>query len=120
VNDLLAEAAVVDPKWARREGRRILWVKAWAVITVVAILASTFAIVVGVHNETKLTKFEHSACALSSEQPDNRKAFRECAQIRANVNRTEPIENPCISYQRVTGDQGQNCPRRFITPQEAP
>lgn len=37
-----------------------------------------------------------------------------CAQVRQEVARAEPIENPCISLQRVSGTKGRNCPRFFI------
>jgi len=37
-----------------------------------------------------------------------------CGKIRQEVARAEPLENPCISHQRVEGTRGRNCPRFFI------
>jgi len=39
----------------------------------------------------------------------------ECAEIRQEVARAEPIKNPCISFQRVTSRRGRNCPGDFTT-----
>jgi hypothetical protein len=38
----------------------------------------------------------------------------ECAKLRQEVARAEPITNPCISYQRVTSEKGRNCPKQFV------
>lgn len=115
MNDLFAEAATVDPEWARKEARRIFWIKVLTPITILAIIGATAALVIGVHNDTRLTRVEHSACAqaFTSGRPD-KKAEALCAVVRAETARHEPIENPCISYQRVTGEQGANCPRFYV------
>src|ERR1044072_2776259 len=41
---------------------------------------------------------------------------RECAKVREKVARSEPVRNPCISFQRVEGRRGRNCPRLYVPP----
>jgi hypothetical protein len=44
---------------------------------------------------------------------------KACADLRLEVAEAEPLRNPCTSYQRVTGERGRNCERRFVQPQGA-
>lgn len=39
---------------------------------------------------------------------------RACAEQRQAVARKEPLKNPCISVQRVTGTKGRNCKRFYV------
>jgi len=41
-------------------------------------------------------------------------ASKECAEQRQAVARKEPLKNPCISVQRVTGTKGRNCKRFYV------
>ena len=58
----------------------------------------------------RITRVQKTAC-------NKNPASRKCAEQRQAVARAEPIKNPCISYQRVTGEQGRNCHRRFVNPE---
>ncbi len=97
----------------------------WLLVVVVAVtcLGTVYAIAVNVnqgsditnvHND--VTKIEHTACAKFAQDPGNLKAARECAGLRAQIARSEPIKNPCTSFQRVTGQRGRNCHRFYVSP----
>jgi hypothetical protein len=43
-------------------------------------------------------------------------AGKECAELRLEVAKAEPLRNPCASFQRVTSRRGKNCDRFFVRP----
>lgn len=70
-----------------------------------AILSVFLTIALGLYSQaTYVTK---TAC-------NRNPSGAECAKLRQEVARAEPIENPCISHQRVEGTKGRNCPRFYI------
>jgi hypothetical protein len=38
----------------------------------------------------------------------------ECAEVRLDVAKAEPIRNPCTSFQRVTSRRGRNCDQFYV------
>ena len=46
-------------------------------------------------------------------------AGRECAEIRLEIAKAEPLRNPCASYQRVTSRRGRNCERFYVQRQRS-
>lgn len=103
---------------AHKEQRQLLTIK---VVTAGALLAIAIAVgsfVLGLHNSadiTNVTRRVDNPCQRATDDPSDRIAFRECATVRRAIARREPLANPCISYQRVTGHKGANCQRDFRT-----
>jgi hypothetical protein len=114
MNGPLKEAAVTDPKWARKEQRREWLLKA---VTAGVIIALTVGVLTIFQNRgqdaaiTNVTRIQKTPC---NRDP----AGKACARLRQAVAKAEPIENPCTSYQRVTGRRGKNCPRFYVRPEQ--
>lgn len=112
-SDTTAVLAQHDPKFLRARRRERWAIVGVAILAVAGVIAAGISIAKIVQTEKRVTKVEHSACAQATEHPNDVAAFRECSLIRASTNRREPIRNPCISYERVTGEKGRNCPQKF-------
>lgn len=75
-----------------------------------AVLAVALTIALGLYSSAKYV--QKTAC---SKNP----ASKECADLRLEVAKAEPLRNPCASYQRVTSRRGRNC-KHFYIPQLQP
>lgn len=110
MNGELRQAAITDPKWAKKEQRREWLLKA---VTAGVIVALTVGVLTIVQNRgqdqqiTKVTRIQQTPC-------NRAPAGEACARVRQAVAAAEPLENPCTSYQRVTGKRGKNCDRFYI------
>jgi hypothetical protein len=88
-----------------RIGRRLL------VGAVVAIAVGTIvANVVNIGQSTDITNVQRLACSPTGPIPKG----SQCAEVRRHVALQEPIEGPCVAYQRVTGIEGRNCPHFYV------
>lgn len=108
----LAHAAKDDPRFARsiRRARNASWF--FGAAAVLALAFAVWAVTVNFFQDTRIVKIERSPC---SAHP----AGKECASIRAAVALKEPIRNPCISFERVTGNKGENCPGHLLDDRRA-
>lgn len=88
----------------KRQWTDLGWQLVGALFALATIAALGFLVYRG---ETTRDLVQASPCTLSPES-------RACAEQRQAVARAEPIKNPCISFQRVTGSRGRNCDRRFV------
>jgi hypothetical protein len=113
VNKAIERAAAVDPEWAKREQRNLWVVKGAAGGALLAIAIGVAAFVLGVNNHAEInhiTQKVNSSCKIAEEtNRRNKKATRECDQLRASIAENEPLRNSCIPYQRATGQKGHNC-----------
>jgi hypothetical protein len=107
MNDALRQAAAVDPDWARKESRRRMLLICVTVGALVAIGVGTIALVIGVHNETRITHVERTACADAQADPTDNKAIHECQVVRAAAERTADQNVNCIPFRRA----GYICPK---------
>jgi len=107
LNELLDQVQDSDPEFARTI-RRLRWAsRGLAAAIVVALGAGLWAVVVNSRQGDQITQIQRSPCT-------SHPAGAACARIRQRVARAEPISNPCISYQRVTGRRGRECPRMLV------
>jgi hypothetical protein len=74
-----------------------------------AVLAVALTLALGLY--TQATYVPKSACTKNP-------ASAECAQIRLEIAKAEPLRNPCASYQRVTSRRGRNC-KHFYVPRRS-
>ncbi|HET7443284.1 MAG TPA: hypothetical protein VFJ57_01355 [Solirubrobacterales bacterium] len=107
MNELLDQVQDSDPEFARTI-RRLRWAsRGLAAAIVVALGAGLWAVIVNSRQGDQITQIQRSPCT-------SHPAGAACARIRQRVARAEPISNPCISYQRVTGRRGRECPRMLV------
>jgi len=100
VNRLIEEVAAVDPDFAKtllRNQRRNF---AFAVISVLAVLAAGYAIAVNFQQDTKITRVEHSAC---QEDPHG----KECQKTKLEAARAANIYVTCVPFWKA----GYRCPK---------
>lgn len=107
MNDALREAALVDPEWAREEARKRAVLIAVTAGAVIAIAIGIVALIVGVHNETRVTnieprvtKIEHTPCAKNA-------TSKECQALRAKVERAANLYVTCLPFLKA----GYPCPK---------
>lgn len=96
-----------DPDFLAALERRDRLVLGCSFIAILALGIALWAVVVNGQQSRDITKIQRTPCAAHP-------AGRACAKLRQRVARAEPIKGPCISYQRVTGSEGANCPRHFL------
>jgi hypothetical protein len=109
MNASLEDAYTVDPKWAKKEHRRVLLVKAVTAGVMLSLAMAVAGLVLGAVNSNQITKIQKTPC-------NAHPAGKECAGLRQRVAQAEPIRNPCTSYQRVTGSRGRNCGQFYVDP----
>jgi hypothetical protein len=107
VNDALREAQLVDPEWAKKEGRRRAILGLLTVGVLVALAVGVPALVIGFHNGTEITKVEHSACQV---EPGG----KECQRTKVESSKAANLHTTCIPFFKA----GYPCPKPGSTTAE--
>jgi hypothetical protein len=103
MNGPLREAAVTDPKWARKEYRREWLIKA---VTVGVLVALAVGVVTILQNRgqdadiTNVTRKVESACAIDA-------GGRRCQAIKLRADEEQPVGAACVQFKKV----GYPCPK---------
>lgn len=90
--------------------RRVRTGLRWGRLAIAALaIGLLYVVVVNFQQGTTIVKQGDTITKLQQSPCQKNAAGKECASIRAEVARKEPIANPCISAERVFGFEPPNC-----------